>query len=64
MNQTGSTAKRGASFYFAGHCVGLPMIYWGMVPLIVIRLVRLAIIFGWQGLATWLPAQAYEFRWA
>ena len=33
-----------------------------LVPFIVIQLVGLAIIFNWEALATWLPAQAYGFR--
>ena len=55
----------GALFYLKGIApegVDLPVIYRGVVPFIVIQLVGLAIIFGWQELATWLPAQAYGFR--
>ncbi|MCE2461182.1 MAG: TRAP transporter large permease subunit [Pseudomonadales bacterium] len=55
----------GALFYLKGIApagVDLPVIYRGVVPFIVIQLVGLAIIFGWEDLATWLPAQAYGFR--
>ena len=55
----------GALFYLKGIAppgVDLPVIYRGVVPFIVIQLVGLGIIFGWQELATWLPAQAYGFR--
>ncbi|MYF29928.1 MAG: TRAP transporter large permease subunit [Gammaproteobacteria bacterium] len=55
----------GALFYLKGIApagVDLPVIYRGVVPFIVIQLVGLAIIFGWEELATWLPAQAYGFR--
>ena len=52
-------------FYLKGIApegVDLPVIYRGVVPFIVIQLVGLAIIFGLEELATWLPAQAYGFR--
>ena len=55
----------GALFYLKGIApagIDLPVIYRGVVPFIVIQLVGLAIIFGWEDLATWLPAQAYGFR--
>lgn len=35
-------------------------IYHGVIPFIVIQLVGLVIIFNWQALVTWLPAQAYS----
>ena len=55
----------GALFYLRGIAppgIDLPVIYRGVVPFIVIQLVGLAIIFNWEALATWLPAQAYGFR--
>ena len=55
----------GALFYLRGIApdgVDLPVIYRGVVPFIVIQLVGLAVIFGWEGLVTWLPGQAYGFR--
>ena len=55
----------GALFYLRGIAppgVDLEVIYKGVVPFIVIQLVGLAIIFNWEALATWLPAQAYGFR--
>ena len=55
----------GALFYLRGIAppgIDLEVIYRGVVPFIVIQLVGLAIIFNWEALATWLPAQAYGFR--
>ncbi len=55
----------GALFYLRGIAppgVDLNVIYRGVVPFIVIQLVGLAIIFNFEALATWLPAQAYGFR--
>ena len=55
----------GALFYLRGIAppgIDLEVIYRGVVPFIVIQLVGLAIIFNWEVLATWLPAQAYGFR--
>jgi tripartite ATP-independent transporter DctM subunit len=52
----------GALFYLKGIAprgIDLPIIYRGVVPFIVIQLIGLVIIFQWDGLATWLPAQAY-----
>ncbi len=52
----------GALFYLNGIApegIDLPIIYRGMVPFIVIQLIGLVIIFYWDGIATWLPAQAY-----
>ena len=37
-------------------------IYRGVVPFIVIQLIGLVIIYQWQALVTWLPAQAYGIR--
>ena len=34
-------------------------IYRGVIPFIVLQLIGLAIVFNWQPLVTWLPAQAY-----
>ena len=52
----------GALFYLRGIAppnVDLPVIYRGVAPFIVLQLIGLAILFHWDGLATWLPAQAY-----
>ena len=52
----------GALFYLRGIApagVDLPVIYRGVMPFIALQLLGLAIIFNWQALATWLPAQAY-----
>ena len=51
-----------ALFYLRGIApagVDLPVIYRGVAPFIVLQLIGLAILFNWQALATWLPAQAY-----
>ena len=37
-------------------------IYRGVAPFIVIQLIALVIIYQWQALVTWLPAQAYGIR--
>ena len=55
----------GALFYLRGIApegIDLPVIYRGVIPFIVIQLIGLAVIFNWQALATWLPAQAYGLR--
>ena len=55
----------GALFYLRGIAppgIDLPVIYRGVVPFIVIQLVGLGIIFNWEAVVTWLPAQAYGFR--
>ena len=52
----------GALFYLRGIAppgVDLPVIYRGVAPFIVLQLIGLAVIFNWEALATWLPAQAY-----
>ena len=52
----------GALFYLKGIApegIDLPVIYRGVVPFIIIQLIALAILFQWEGLVTWLPAQAY-----
>jgi len=35
------------------------VIYRGVVPFTIIQLIGLIIIFRWESLVTWLPAQAY-----
>jgi tripartite ATP-independent transporter DctM subunit len=35
-------------------------IYRGVLPFIMIQLLGLVIVFNWEGLVTWLPAQAYN----
>ncbi len=52
----------GALFYLRGIAppgVDLGVIYRGVVPFIIIQLIGLVIIFQWESLVTWLPAQAY-----
>ena len=34
-------------------------IYKGVVPFIVLQLIGMFIIFNWDAIVTWLPAQAY-----
>ena len=51
-----------AIFYLKGVApagVDVITIYRGVVPFIVLQLIGLVILFNWQGLVTWLPAQAY-----
>jgi tripartite ATP-independent transporter DctM subunit len=52
-----------AIFYLRGVApegIGVGTIYRGVIPFIVIQLIGLFIIFNWQSLVTWLPAQAYR----
>jgi len=51
-----------AIFYLKGvapESVTISMIYRGVIPFIILQLVGLVTIFVWQGIVTWLPAQAY-----
>ena len=51
-----------AIFYLKGVApegVDVRTIYRGVVPFIVLQLLGLIIIFNWDALVTWLPAQAY-----
>lgn len=51
-----------AIFYLKGAAppeVDVGTIYRGVVPFIVLQLIGAFIIFNWEGLVTWLPAQAY-----
>jgi len=51
-----------AIFYLKGVAppgVTVATIYRGVVPFILLQLLGLVIIFNWQSLVTWLPAQAY-----
>ena len=51
-----------AIFYLKGVAppgVDAATIYRGVVPFIILQLIGLAVIFNWQALVTWLPAQAY-----
>ena len=51
-----------AIFYLKGVAppeIDLATIYRGVLPFILLQLAGLAIIFNWQALVTWLPAQAY-----
>ncbi len=51
-----------AIFYLKGVAptqVDLGTIYRGVAPFIVLQLLGLAVIFVWEALVTWLPAQAY-----
>ena len=52
----------GALFYLKGIApegIDLPVIYKGVIPFIAIQLIALAVLFQWEALVTWLPAQAY-----
>ena len=55
-------ALRSGSCLVGQDGVDLPVICRGVVPFIVIQLVGLAVIFNWETLVTWLPAQAYGIR--
>lgn len=51
-----------AIFYLKGVAppeIDVRTIYRGVVPFIVLQLIGLIVIFLWQPLVTWLPAQAY-----
>jgi tripartite ATP-independent transporter DctM subunit len=51
-----------AIFYLKGvapDTIDLPTIYRGVIPFIIIQVIGMFIIFNWEGLATWLPSQAY-----
>jgi tripartite ATP-independent transporter DctM subunit len=51
-----------AIFYLKGVApegIDVRNIYRGVVPFILLQLAGLVILFNWQGLVTWLPAQAY-----
>ncbi len=51
-----------AIFYLKGVAppgVDVMTIYRGVLPFIALQLLALIILFYWQGLVTWLPAQAY-----
>ena len=51
-----------AIFYLKGVAppgIDVGTIYRGVVPFIALQILGLLIIFNWQGLVTWLPAQAY-----
>ncbi len=51
-----------AIFYLKGVApegIDVGTIYRGVVPFILLQLTGLLIIFNWQALVTWLPAQAY-----
>lgn len=51
-----------AIFYLKGVAppqVDVATIYRGVVPFILLQLVGLVILFRWEALVTWLPAQAY-----
>ncbi|MCY4565633.1 MAG: TRAP transporter large permease subunit, partial [Gammaproteobacteria bacterium] len=50
-------------FYLKGVApaeIDVRTIYRGVIPFIVLQLIGLIIIFNWQDLVTWLPAQAYS----
>jgi tripartite ATP-independent transporter DctM subunit len=51
-----------AIFYLKGVApegIDVRTIYKGVTPYILLQLLGLMIIFNWEGLVTWLPAQAY-----
>ena len=50
-------------FYLKGVAppgIDVQTIYRGVIPFILLQLLGLVIIFNWQELVTWLPAQAYR----
>ncbi len=52
-----------AIFYLKGVApddIGVLTIYRGVAPFVALQLLGLVIIFNWQALVTWLPAQAYR----
>jgi tripartite ATP-independent transporter DctM subunit len=52
-----------AIFYLKGVAppgIDVATIYRGVVPFIILQIAGLIVIFNWQGLVTWLPAQAYQ----
>ncbi len=51
-----------AIFYLKGVApegVDVMTIYRGVVPFIILQIIGLVIIFNWEAVVTWLPAQAY-----
>jgi tripartite ATP-independent transporter DctM subunit len=51
-----------AIFYLKGVApegVDVVTIYRGVVPFIILQIIGIVIIFNWEALVTWLPAQAY-----
>jgi tripartite ATP-independent transporter DctM subunit len=51
-----------AIFYLKGVApegVDVATIYTGVLPYVILQLIGLTIIFNWQAVVTWLPAQAY-----
>ena len=51
-----------ALFYLKGVAppsIGLPHLYRGIAPFVVLQVIGLAALFFWPELATWLPAAAY-----
>ena len=51
-----------AIFYLKGVAppqVDVATIYRGVAPFIVLQVIGMLIIFNWDALVTWLPAQAY-----
>ena len=51
-----------AIFYLKGVAppeIDVTTIYRGVAPFIVLQIIGLIIIFNWQAMVTWLPAQAY-----
>ena len=51
-----------AIFYLKGVApegIEVGTIYRGVVPFIILQLIGMILIFNWQALVTWLPAQAY-----
>ena len=53
-----------AIFYLKGVAppeIDVTTIYRGVAPFIVLQIIGLIIIFNWQAMVTWLPAQAYGY---
>jgi tripartite ATP-independent transporter DctM subunit len=54
-----------AIFYLKGVAppeVDTRTIYRGIIPFVALQLIGVAIVFYWQELVTWLPAQAYDLH--
>jgi TRAP-type mannitol/chloroaromatic compound transport system permease large subunit len=52
-----------AIFYLKGVApegIDVTTIYKGVVPFIALQVLGMLIIFNWQAVVTWLPAQAYN----
>jgi TRAP-type mannitol/chloroaromatic compound transport system permease large subunit len=51
-----------AIFYLKGVApedINVTTIYRGVIPFIALQVLGMLVIFNWQAIVTWLPAQAY-----